>query len=168
VFSVRRAVPFLTVAAALAFTGCGGYQPGSLTVGHPAGEVRRVGCLDIAVEPVHDAEAVGPVAGITFANRCDAAVRVDLASIRAVGELADGRRARLAMFDPDDVVRPGELEARRSARENIEFQLPEAIETVPARLCLDLAGVDPAAAIDQPIIACVPTGIVGPVAEVPR
>lgn len=166
---MRASVPLLLVAiGCLASAGaCRGYQPGTLTP-ESSGEVRTVGCLDVAVSSVRDAAAVGPVAGITFANRCDAAVRVDLGAIRAVGEYYAGERHPMALFDPNREVRPGMLEARAIAREALEYQLPTAPASLPARLCLDLAGIDPAAALDRPVIACIDGGAVGPLAQVSR
>jgi len=145
---LRRVVVMLVVAA-----GCRAYQPGSLTVSS-VGELRRVGCLDVSIEPDADAEAVGPVARITFANRCDAAVRVDLAAIRATARLGDGRRVTMRMFDPALVVRPGLLEARSAGSETIEFQVPGDPTAHALELCLDLAGVDAGADLDRPVIAC--------------
>ncbi len=146
---------------------CRGYQPGTLTP-QAEGEVRTVGCLDVAVSPVRDSAAVGPVAGITFANRCDAAVRVELGAIRAVGEFYAGQRQPMALFDPNREVGPGMIEARAIARELLEYQLPADPSSLPARLCLDLSGIDPSAALDRPVIACIDGGAVGPLAQVTR
>ncbi len=166
---MRASVPLLLVAIGClaSAVACRGYRPGTLTP-EASGEVRTVGCIDVAVVPVRDSAAVGPVAGFTFANRCDAAVRVNLGAIRAVGEYYAGARQPMALFDPNREVRPGMLEARAIAREVLEYQLPSAPGSLPARLCLDLAGIDPAAALDRPVIACIDGGAVGPLAQVSR
>jgi hypothetical protein len=148
--SMRRLVPFVFAALAA----CRGYQPGTLQV-QQHGELRTVGCLDIAVAPLDDAAADGPVASISFANRCDAAVQIDLAALRATGVFAARGAVPLQMFDPAGVVRAGMLEARMVGREDIEWSLPSGATEQPAQLCLDLAGLDPAAALDRPVIACV-------------
>lgn len=143
----------MLVVVALLAVGCRGYHPDSLSVAS-TGELRTVGCLDMAVEPDADPEAVGPVVRLTFANRCDSAVAVDLAAIRASAVLHDGRRVAMRLFDPDSVVRPGLLEARLVGREILEFQAPGDATAGARELCLDLAGVDRDAALDRPVIVC--------------
>ena len=118
--------------------GCQGYRPGSLTA-TPLGSLHHIGCLDVAVDPEADAAARGPVVKLTFANRCDNAVPVDLAAIRASGLLASGERVAMRLFDPEGVVRPGLLDARRMGSETLEYHAPGATPTTD--LCLDLGAV---------------------------
>lgn len=137
-----------------AVAGCRGYQAGSFRDFRSAfpGERATVGCLDIAVAETSDTAAEGPVAALAFANRCDAAVVVDLSAIRATGWSDDGASQPLGLFDPAGEIRPLTLEARGSGREVIELvpQQPAPI----GRVCLDLAGVDRDARIAQPVVVC--------------
>lgn len=160
-----RTLAALLTAAAIA--GCGGYKAGSFRAlsGSFAGEHRTVGCLDLAVEPVSDAAAAGLVAGITFANRCDVAVVLDLLAIEAVGRDLDGREIPMTAFDPDRELRPGLLEARTIGREVLEYQ-PLGGGPAPYDLCLDLARVDAAAPSPTPIVACLRGGTPSTVAAI--
>jgi hypothetical protein len=105
------------------------------------GERRTIGCIDVAVAGREVPAAEGPVAQLTFGNGCDAAVLLDLASIQAIGVLADGRRVPLALRDPDAQVVPARIEARNAAREAFEYVPPEPGATLAA-LCLDLSRID--------------------------
>lgn len=137
---------FGTVAAATALLlastvfGCG-YRAGSLIRVGPHGHVAnllRIGCLDVAVVPVIDSAARGPVAGFSFANRCDRSVVVDLRAVRATAISASGRRVPLQVYDPDRQIRRTVLDARARGHENLEYTMPPEIPP-PKRLCLDLS-----------------------------
>jgi hypothetical protein len=109
----------------LTFVACYAYQPGAISG-------QTVGCLDIRVDLETDPQAQGPVAAYTIGNRCDAAVVVDLAAVRAT---AGGRVVRHR--DPRGEIGPKVLEARSVAQENIEYTAHAG-----DRLCLDLSRVD--------------------------
>jgi hypothetical protein len=161
--SMRGTAALIALAAA---AGCGGYHAGSFAsiTGEFAGERRTVGCLDLAVAPVDDAAAEGPVAAVTFANRCDAAVVVDLPSIRATGRGLDGREVAMGVFDPDREIRAGLLEARTIGRELIEFQ-PLGGGPAPYDLCLDVSRLDPGAPSATPVVVCLRGGTPSAVAQ---
>jgi hypothetical protein len=128
-----------------------GYQAGSLRPS-AAGRVALVQCLDVRVEPLADAGATGPAFTYTFGNRCDRAVRVDLAAIEAVGRFADGRHATLAAYDPEHVIHAGLLDPRRSGSESIEYQDPGDPAARPVEVCLTLGGIT--GGVPQPPIEC--------------
>jgi hypothetical protein len=88
--------------AALALAACSAYHPGSFRgeTGLFAGQRRTVGCLDVSVAPVREATSRGRAVRYTFANRCDAAVVVDLGSVRAVGRDTMARDVPLRLRDP--------------------------------------------------------------------
>lgn len=153
---MRGTAALIAVAAA---AGCGGYHAGSFAgvTGEFTGERRTVGCLDLAVAPVDDAAAEGPVAAITFANRCEAAVVVDLPSIRATGRGLDGREVAMGVFDPDREIRAGLLEARTVGRELIEFQ-PLDGDPAPYDVCLDVSRIDAGAPSADPVVVCLRGG----------
>lgn len=142
---------------ALAVAACGGYRPGSFADprGGFAGQRRTVGCLDVAVAPGRAPAARGAAVEVTFANRCDAPVRVDLAAIAATGLTSDGRPARLALHDPRGAVRDAWLEARVVARETLEYAPPDGSPAALARLCLDLGPIDAGAPAAAPAEVCV-------------
>jgi len=143
--------------------GACGYRAGSL---HPAdpgsGRVTVVDCLDVMVEPIADAEATGAAVAISFGNRCDHAVRVDLAAVRAVGRFADGSRRSLVAYDPDGAIHAGRLDPRRAGREAIEYQDPGDAAARPVEVCLTLGGITGGG--ERPPIECV---VPAPPAEPP-
>lgn len=158
-----RAFGLLLAAAALsgAFA-CQGYRAGSFTArpyGSFEGQRRTVGCLDVAVTPTRDQEAYGPVAGLTIANRCDVGVTVDIGAIRASGRYPDGTATRLHAYDPGFEIRPGMLEARSVAREQIEYLPNDSAEVLFAEWCLDLARLDRTRPSDRPVLVCFSNGV---------
>jgi hypothetical protein len=142
-------------------SGCQGYQAGTFRHFNAelAGERRTVGCLDVAVADTNDAEALGPVAGITIANRCDVAVTVDIGAIRATGRRPDGDVIALRAYDPAWEIRPARLEARSVATEYIEYQPPPQQELLFTEWCLDLARVDAKRPSDAPVLVCFANGV---------
>jgi len=126
--------------------GCG-YRAGSLLAIGPHGQaasVQTVGCLDVAVVPIVDGEAAGPVAGYRFANRCDRPLRIDLGAARVTGIFPDGKSRVLRVFDPNGQIRPGTLDARAWGKENLEYELsPESAP--PTQLCIDLSRLNASA-----------------------
>lgn len=140
------------IAVLAAALGACGYQAGSFQ--HPTADFEgsrvTVGCIDAAVTPYTDPHVFGPAASFTVANRCDAAVLVDLA-VPATAALLDGSMTPLVLRDPRDQVHPVLLEARTVGQEHLEYIAPAK----PAReVCFDLAGVDVEAARREPILVC--------------
>ncbi len=137
--------------------GCG-YSPGSLRAHGPNGEaasLQRVGCLDIAVVPIIDSAANGPVAGYRFANRCDSPVPVDLRRVKVMAVFADGRRRELQPYDPNGHIRRGTLDGRASGAENLEYKLPVSLAP-PSRLCVDISRINPAMSVaGPPVEVCI-------------
>ncbi|RMH38712.1 MAG: hypothetical protein D6689_18925 [Deltaproteobacteria bacterium] len=147
-----RALMCLVAATA----GCAGYTAGSFrgSAGPMEGQRRTVGCLDVAVAHAFDPAAVGPVARIAIANRCDRAVRVDLGAIRAVGRGPGNRAVMLVPYDPRGEIRPAAIEARTTAVEWIEYQPPGGRPDLFTQWCLDLAAIDAARPSDRPVRVC--------------
>jgi hypothetical protein len=142
---------------AVTLSGCG-YKAGSFKSGLRSfeGERNTVGCLDVAVAPLADAEATGPVSAIRFGNRCDAPVVVDIGAIRATAYDPDGRPTRMIPYDPEHAIRPLRMDARMVGGENIEWHQARSGANPPVRLCLDLAGLDAEAPRGRPVIICIP------------
>ena len=76
-----------------------------------AGQRATIDCLDIAVGRAADSIARGALVQISFGNRCDHRVTVDLVSMRAV---AHG--ATLAPYDPRGELEVASAESRQQAR----------------------------------------------------
>lgn len=153
---VRPIALVLGVLPALA-AGCA-YHPGSFhePMGPEfAGERVTVGCLDVAVARHDDAVVEGPAIAYEFGNSCDAPARVDLGAIVVTGRTTSGREVAMYPYDPDGVIRPGRLEARRYGREIIEYRAPVAERVVMA--CVDVAPIagDPAV---RSRVVCVDAG----------
>lgn len=147
------------LAGTLALMACySNYQPGTLAPVTGVGAVQTAGCLDIAVEPVDDQVAAGPVAEIRLGNRCDGAVLIDLASIAATVRLDDGRVGVMRVYDPMGVIRPALLDGRSMAREVLEYHLVpgEAHGRAARQLCLDFRAVDQNDPSPLPVVSCVP------------
>ncbi len=146
----------------IASAGCSGYQGGSfkgLQGGTFGGEHRTVGCLDIAIAAATDSEAVGPVAGITVANRCDVAVKVDINAIIATGREPNGDVIALQPYDPAWEIRAATLEARSIAQEYIEYQAPMDKELSFTEWCLDLRNLDVNRPSAKSVLVCFANGV---------
>jgi hypothetical protein len=119
------------------------------------------------VESREDTEAEGPVVRYVFGNRCDAPVVVDLAAIKATVRYRDGHEARMAVFDPQSVIKPGVLEAHTRGWEVLEYQPtdPADLGAVAEVLCLDLSRVDRDQPRPGPVSTCVEIGSLYRVAE---
>lgn len=148
---IARSVPIVVLLA----VGCG-YRPGSFAhFSAPfAGERVRTRCLDVAVRSA-GRSAEGDVVGLTFGNRCDRGVWIDVGAVRVHGRYPDGSTVALAAFDPERVIRPGLLDGRASGEELIEYQWPPDAASPPPWICLDLAGLEVEAPVDRPLEACV-------------
>jgi hypothetical protein len=145
----------------VALAGCQGYRAGSFAgmTGPFAGERRTVGCLDVAVTALDDPAAVGPAVGFTIANRCDAAVAVDLGAVRATGRVPGGDVIALHAFDPALEIRPAVLEARSVAQENLEYRAPAGAEIAFTEWCVDVARLDARRPSDAPVLVCFAHGV---------
>jgi len=145
----------------IASAGCSGYQAGSFKglQGTFGGERRTVGCLDVAIAAETDTDAVGPVAGITVANRCDVAVKVDINAIIATGREPNGDVIALAPYDPAWEIHAATLEARAVAQEYIEYQAPQDAELSFSEWCLDLRNLDVKRPTDLPVMVCFANGV---------
>jgi len=121
--------------AILVLGGCA-YQPGSFA--HVArdfhGQRATVGCLDVAVERRTDV-AVGPVLAYQFANRCDHAATVDLASVKVVARDVAGEEVALRPYDPRSELRSVPLDGRTTGEESIAYPTDRWMR----QLCVDVA-----------------------------
>lgn len=115
------------------------YQPGSYRDfrGEFAGPRSTIGCLDVAVALGSDRSADGVVLDYSIGNRCDRPVMVDLA---AVTVMLDHTARSLAPYDPREELRALPIEARTTARESIEYQVPAAYAPTHA-VCVDLTAI---------------------------
>jgi len=117
-------------------------------VGDFTGQRRTVGCLDVAVATVREASLRGRALQYTFANRCDSAVVVDLAAVRAVGRDRGAGEVPLRLRDPRAEVRPIALEARMVGLEMLEYEPVDALygwsanDRLFASLCVDVAHIE--------------------------
>ena len=154
-------IVLLLVAAA----GCQSYQPGSFSHAADPDTTPRatVGCLDVAVDPHHDAAAVGPIARIAIANRCDRAVEVDLGAIRATVRAPGGGRVAHVIYDPRGEIRPVLLDGRSVGVEILEFRPRDGGLIETAGLCLDVSAIN-RRGVSRPAVLCV----AATVAEVSR
>lgn len=151
---MRAACLFALVIA----SGCTSYQPGSFTHARGAspGASATVGCLDVAVAAASDAAAIGPVARIAVANRCDRAVAVDLGAVRASGRASGAADVAYYAFDPRAEIRPAILDGRSVAAESIEYRSVDADRRVTA-LCFDVSAIANRDHAAEPI--CIDVGI---------
>jgi len=123
----------LAIACAGCAYGAGSYH--DLLSPGPAWPGARVelACLDVAIEPVHDAVAPDPVIALRFGNRCDHRVVVDLAAVRVTtGDVA------LAPHDPDRALLPRALPARWTGDETIAYEPAGAT----SRVCVDVGALE--------------------------
>jgi hypothetical protein len=153
------------------------YKPGSFRAGGEAFEGARstIGCLDVAVAYVPSAVAVGPVAHFRIGNRCEQPTLVDLAAVRVTARFSDGSVRPMRPYDPEGVIVPMWLDARRLASEHLEYlplggAAPTAVATTDdeawpeawaqrsaaVEMCLDVAGVDARAGAAATVL-CVTT-----------
>lgn len=135
------------IAVPLGLIGCQSYSPGSFThAGAPfTGQMLTIECLDLGVASDPDPIVAGPVVAYQFGNRCDRAVEVDLAAVRATGRTADGREVALVAYDPYRTLRALRLEARSSGRERLEYRKADDLGTDLVSVCLALDGITRAA-----------------------
>ncbi len=123
----------------VALIGCA-YRPGSFSSPRQGflGQRTTVGCLDLAVERRPDLTGGGTVLAYEFGNRCDRAATVDLAQVTVVGRTYEGEQRRLFAFDPDQEIRPLQIDGRTAGREAIAY--PDATSHF-AEVCVDAASL---------------------------
>ena len=94
---------------ALGLAACATYSPGSFAARGESftGELTTVGCLDLAVAGTRDAVAPGPIVDFQFGNRCDHAVHVDLAAVRATGRTTSGEEVALVCVEVGAITEGG-------------------------------------------------------------
>jgi hypothetical protein len=128
-----------TAVLSVALIGCA-YRPGSFS--HPRqgfpGQRTTVGCLDLSVERRPDLTGGGTVLAYEFGNRCDHAATVDLASVAVVGRTYDGLERKLSPYDPNQEIRPLQIDGRTAGREAIAY--PDATAHF-ASVCVDAASL---------------------------
>ena len=131
---------------------CTSYSPGSFKTAAAIFPPERTtrGCLDIAIQAVHDAAAEGPVLDVYLGNRCNDAVWVDLAALEVSARLPDGQSIFVGLYDPRDELRAAVLGGRESVTERIEVQAP--LESLS--LCARLDRVAAAAQAGPPQVLC--------------
>jgi hypothetical protein len=140
--------------AALLGAGLGGcvasaYTPGTLVdagAGQTFQNARTIGdCLDLASWTLAPAE-VGPrvVVDVSFGNRCDRGIPVDLGALRVTARCGDRGGVELSPYDPRREIGPGRLAPHGAGRERIAFGAP-ACNLVPTGVCVDVSGITPGA-----------------------
>jgi hypothetical protein len=142
-----RVVTSRLAVVALGVCACG-YQPGSFRAPgeREFGRARAtVGCLDVAIAGRWGQAAIAPAIEFDFGNRCDRAVTVDFAALRAVGRDDRGRAQALIIHDPRREIRPLGLEARTAGREVLELRPGTAVGGIRSA-CVDVARIVAAAA----------------------
>jgi hypothetical protein len=132
--------------ALLILAGCS-YHPNAFSDIHGPfdGHHQTIGCLDLAVDNGEPSE--GPVVSYAFGNRCRYPVPLDLTAVHVRGHSADGVEHELIAFDPNHELRPLELDALLSGRENIEY-----VGAGMTNICIDLTGITNAA--PQQAVVC--------------
>jgi hypothetical protein len=128
---------------AVGLLGCVTYSPGSFAVRGEGftGELATVGCLDLAVAGTRDAVAPGPIVDFQFGNRCDHAVHVDLARVRATGRTRSGEEVALVAYDPYAEITRQKLEARGFGRERLEYRSARDFGTDVTRVCVEVGDI---------------------------
>jgi hypothetical protein len=136
----------IAVAAALSVAACA-YEPGTFRFANrsPAETRATIGCLDLAVSA---RPAPPPIVAYAFGNRCDHPVVVDLTA-RPIARAVDGAAYVLAAFDPDEELRPAQLDGRARGHEAIAYPTAVAL----AEVCVDAAAI---ASTTPPSWVCVP------------
>ncbi|MEM9068815.1 MAG: hypothetical protein AAGE52_09930 [Myxococcota bacterium] len=113
-------MPMRFVALVACLMGCAAASPRS---GLPSPD-RVVGCLEFRVREIADDTAadLGLVAlDYEFANRCRAAVALDLSRMEVAALSAEGEARLLAAHDPRGEIRAGVLDGHSRGREVIGY-----------------------------------------------
>ncbi|MBL8627963.1 MAG: hypothetical protein JNK64_42145 [Myxococcales bacterium] len=148
---IARTAPIV----ALGLAACATYSPGSFAARGESftGELATVGCLDVAVAGTRDAVAPGPIVDFQFGNRCDHAVHVDLAAVRATGRTTSGEEIALVAYDPYREISRQKLEARGFGRERLEYRSARDFGTDIALVCVDVGAITEGGAAAQLCVA---------------
>jgi hypothetical protein len=125
--------------------GCA-YRPGTFSdgTGKFPGVAATLGCIDLAVARVADAQKPGPVLQFSFGNRCTHAVTIDLAAVLVDAHDDSGWERELVAYDPRGEIRPLAIDAGLTGREQIEYRDPYRpfIDARTLSICVDVARVD--------------------------
>jgi hypothetical protein len=123
----------------LLLSGCASayYEPGSFS--SFVGEHHGLGCIDLAVS--RDTSINGPVIAYDFGNGCNDDVKVDFASVRAVGKTKSGIEVDMVAYDPRHELVPTVMLPRVTGRERIEYRSDQPVDSI----CVDIGGVDTSA-----------------------
>lgn len=127
------------------------YVPGSLLAEPHATTIR---CLDVAVDVDDDPEieSNGVLVTITFANRCDRSVPVNLRALKVIGKRTSAPFP-MTVFDPARVIRPGRLDFHATGSEHLEFDSPPT-EARPSDVCVDVGAIESDAQAPEPGWLC--------------
>lgn len=129
----------------LAGVSCETYTPGALLANHrqPWSQGRRLDCLDIAVELMNDPRVApgGTLLDLTFGNRCELPIHVDLSHVRVEAHYGESKVERFEMYDPRHEIGPRLLGGFSSGREGIEIDPHTPQTEMPQRLCVSVADV---------------------------
>jgi len=94
----------------------------------------HAGCLEVGVEPLGTQGHADRVPlTLTFANRCDVPIDVDVRRLRVEGETSEGEE-KLAAEDTRSTVHPGRLDPGQRAQELLAFG---PVEGSLGRVCID-------------------------------
>lgn len=153
----------LAVALATALPACTqGYQAGTLLARSPE-RSRRIGCLDVAVEPAEDESTPPHARAFRFAlgNACDRAIAIDLRALDVTGGAPGGSAVALSMHDPRSELRAAELDARWTADVVIAF-VPPSDDAIDLRwVCVDVSSITPDGAAARAAPVCFGLGAEG-------
>ncbi len=134
-------------------------------------QVRRIGCLQLALVLQEDRLARGPVVRVTFFNSCQRAIEVDLGAFVVTARYRDGRQHPMQVYDPKGVIRPGVLDSYGQGWEVLEYH-PAIRDSVsmdisegelvhdsegagqPVALCFDMAAVNASEVSAEPAGTC--------------
>jgi hypothetical protein len=118
-------------------SGCAAFVPGSLARRPDVYDVRRVGCLEIAVRPLRD-----PVIAFTIGNCCPNPVGVEFRNLTVRAWSEDGTEHHPAVSDPR-----GELfEAVIDGHDQVNAALDFPVSEMTPRFCVDVSRLN----VDQP------------------
>lgn len=149
--------PPLLAAALLAGCAFHTYAPGSITAaGTLDAPAAQVGCLDVGIAPVMDAEVPvdHPAVRLDLGNRCAHGVSVDFGAVTAQGLYASGW-VPLHLQDPRGEVHPVTLDGRAEAHETIEFAPAVPHPHPPSTICLVLGAITSSEAAASSVRRCV-------------
>jgi hypothetical protein len=124
--------------AVLPLSACVAYVPGSLAERRDTYDVRRVGCLEIAVRAVRD-----PVLGFTLGNTCHHPVGVDFRNLTVRAWTADGAEHDPTISDPRDELREAVVDGDAQVDVTVDFP----VGRVTPSFCVDVGRLD----VDEPV-----------------